>query len=119
MNRPSDVRAWVERHAPEQQTQIQWFAHRVRYADDRITEAIKRHRPTFTIEEGWHQRLCGVQVIRRGVSLLLHKGGLLDDPERLLQGEGRYLRHIPFADAARPDAVTQVVREAIAHQTDL
>jgi hypothetical protein len=54
------------------------------------------------------------------VDLVLHKGSLLDDPARLLEGEGRYVRQIPYGRAAaRPDAVTGLVREAIRHQTEM
>jgi hypothetical protein len=120
MSRPADVTGWVAQHTPEQQAQIEWFAERVHAADDRITEAVKWHRLTFTVDDNWHHWLCGVQVTRRGVSLLLHKGALLDDPAGLLQGDGRYLRQIPFAAAtSNPDAVVAVLRSAVANQTRL
>jgi hypothetical protein len=120
MSKTADLATWVERHTPEQQSQIRWFADRVHAADGRIAEAIKWDRLTFTIEGNWHHWLCAVQATRRGVSPLLHKGALLDDPDLLLQGGGPYLRQVPFTEAAvRPEAVTRLVREAITHQTDL
>jgi len=54
------------------------------------------------------------------VSLVFHKGALLDDPAGLLEGEGRYLRQVPHDKAAKdPGAVTGLVRQAIARQTDM
>jgi hypothetical protein len=68
----------------------------------------------------WHHWLCAVSVTGRGVSLMLHKGALLHDQQALLVGDGRYLRQLPFEVAANhPDAVVHLVREAIAHQTDM
>jgi hypothetical protein len=55
-----------------------------------------------------------------GVDLVLHKGSLLDDPARLLEGEGRYVRQLPYERAAEnPEAITALVREAIGRQTEM
>ena len=51
---------------------------------------------------------------------MFHKGSLLDDPDLLLRGEGRYLRQVPFDVAiSYPDTITMLVGEAAAHQTDM
>jgi hypothetical protein len=120
MDRPADVTEWISQHRPERQEQVRRLAELVYAADDRIDVAIKWHRLTFTVEGNWHHWLCGIQVTKAGVSLLLHKGALLDDPADLLQGDGRYLRKIPFDEAAaEPDAVTAIVRSAISNQTQM
>jgi hypothetical protein len=96
------------------------LADRVHAADPRMSEAVKWRRLTFTVDDNWHHWLCAVAVGKQGVSLMFHKGALLDDPQQVLEGEGRYLRRIPFDVAVRnPQAVTACVRQAIVHQTDL
>ena len=61
-----------------------------------------------------------IAVAARGVSLVFHKGSLLDDPAGLLEGEGRYLRQVTYERAAKdPEAVTELVRQAVARQTDM
>ena len=88
--------------------------------DPRIDEAIKWRRLTFTVEDDWHQWLCAIAVTRRGVRLMRHKGALLEDPHARLRGEGRYLRQLPFEEAAaHPEDVPGLIRQAIAHQRDL
>ena len=120
MQHPPEVEAWIGSWSPGEQEQVRWFADRVRAADPGVSEAIKWSRLTFTVGGNWHHWLCAVAVTKRGVSLMLHKGALLDDPLGLLQGEGRYLRQLPFAAAAdQPDAVRAVVRSAIARQTEM
>jgi hypothetical protein len=92
----------------------------VHTADSGLDEAVKWSRLTFTAGGDWHHWLCAVAVTARGVNLMFHKGALLDDPARLLRGEGRYLRQIPHALAVEhPDRVTALVRDAIAKQTDM
>jgi hypothetical protein len=119
VRRSADVIAWIDRHPAEAQEQIRWMAGRVREADARITDAIKGDRLTFAVEEDWHHWLCGIQVTSRGVSLLLHRGALLDDPDGLLEGDGPDCRRIGFAAAAaRPGAVTRIVREAVTRRED-
>jgi hypothetical protein len=54
------------------------------------------------------------------VNLMFHKGALLDDPTNLLRGEGRYLRQVPHDTAvANPSEITNLVRHAVARQTDM
>ena len=118
--RPRDVEAWLHKWSPAQQEQARDLAAAVRAADEAVAEAIKWGRLTFTVDDNWHHWLCAVAVTKRGVSLVFHKGSLLEDPADLLQGEGRYLRQIPYDQAAtHPEAVTALIREAIAHQSEM
>jgi hypothetical protein len=68
----------------------------------------------------WHHWLCAIGVTKRGVNLMFHKGALLADPHGRLRGDGRYLRQLPYEEAAaHPEDAPELVREAIAHQTEL
>jgi hypothetical protein len=118
--RPPEVQDWLRRWSPDQQEQAAWLAGRVHAAGDGVAEAVKWGRLTFTVNGNWHHWLCAIAVSRRAVRLVFHKGALLDDPAGLLQGEDRYVRQIPHDRAAtNPKAVTALVRQAIAHQTDM
>jgi hypothetical protein len=87
--------------------------------DPRLTQAVKWGRLTFAVDDNWHHWLCGIAVTSKRDSLVFHKGVLLDDPERLLTGTGRYVRQLPLAGARQhPDAVARLVRSAIEHETD-
>ena len=118
--RPQDVEEWLHKWSPAQQEQARNLAAAVHGADEAVVEAIKWRRLTFTVDDNWHHWLCAITVTKRGVSLMFHKGSLLDDPVGLLRGDGSYLRHIPPDQIAEhPDAVTALVRQAIEHQTDM
>jgi hypothetical protein len=118
--RPPDVEKWLRTWSPTQQEQAQHLAAVVHAADEAVAEAIKWRRLTFTVDGNWHHWLCAIAITKGGVSLMFHKGSLLEDPAGLLRGEGRYLRQIPYDQAAaHPEAVTALVREAIARQTEM
>ncbi|MCP9950664.1 DUF1801 domain-containing protein [Actinomadura madurae] len=89
-------------------------------ADPRLEQAIKWGRLTFTTADDWHHWLCGIAVTRKGVKLVFHKGAMLDDPQRVLTGSGRYVREVSAEAALRQaEDTVALVRSAIAHQTDM
>jgi hypothetical protein len=118
--RARDVEDWLRQWTPDQQEQVKWLAGRVHAARAGVVEAIKWRRLTFTVDGNWHHWLCAIAVTPAGVNLMFHKGSLLDDPAGVLRGGGRYLRQLPYDQAAAdPEAVTALVRQAIVHQTDM
>jgi hypothetical protein len=86
----------------------------------RLDEAVKWGRLTFTVDENWHHWVCAVAASRGRTALVFHKGALLDDPAGLLSGDGKYIRQLDAEMAlAAPDNTAGLVREAVAHQTDM
>lgn len=118
--RPSEVEDWLGQRAEPERTQAESLAMLVHAAGPEVEESVKWGRLTFTANQNWHHWLCAVAATKRGVTLMFHKGALLDDPERLLRGEGRYLRHVPHERAAgNPAAVTALVRQAVERQREM
>jgi hypothetical protein len=76
---------------------------------------------TFTRNGDWHHWICAVSPTKRNVKLVMHKGALLADPHRAMEGTGRYTRAIPFRtpDEIDPDVVAPILREAAERQTEL
>ena len=52
---------------------------------------------------------------------MIHKGALLADPQRAMEGKGRYTRAIPFRtpDEIDPDVVVPILRQAADRQTEM
>jgi hypothetical protein len=85
-----------------------------------LDEDVKWNRLTFTAGGDWHHWVCAVAATRKAVNLVFHKGSLLADPAGLLTGDGKYTRQVPAARAiAAPDEVAGLLRDALAHQTDM
>ena len=117
---PPEVTAWLDDLAPDQREQVESLAGLVRDVGTTLSEAIKWRRLTFTVSDDWHHWLCQIAVTRKGTGLVFHKGVLLDDPANLLEGQGRYLRHVPYERAVdRPEGVTGLIMEALEHRTDM
>lgn len=119
-DRSPAVQAWLDRWSPAQRDQVEGLASLVTGAAPDTAADVKWGRLTFTVGGDWHHWLCAVAVSKRVVSLVFHKGVLLDDPSGLLQGTGRYVRQVPHGAAtADAEATAALVREAVAHQTDM
>jgi hypothetical protein len=78
-------------------------------------------RLTFTRAGNWHHWICAISSSKRSVQLVLHKGALLADPHRLMEGDGRYSRTILFRlpEQIDPDVLAPILREAAARQTEM
>jgi len=113
------VEQWLSRLDPPTRTEVEQVEQVVTAADPRVRRAVKWGRLTYSLEGNWHHWLCAVAVSKRARRLVFHKGALLEDRSGLLDGDGRYVREIPLAEALRQgDGVADLVRSAIRHETD-
>ncbi len=118
--RSRQVEAWLNDLSLDQRQQAEWLTSLIHAAVEAAAEAIKWGRLTFTVHDDWHHWLCAIAVTKQGTKLVFHKGALLDDPDGLLEGEARYIRHIPHEQvAAHPEAAVVLIQEAVARQTDV
>jgi hypothetical protein len=76
---------------------------------------------TFTRNRDWHHWICAVSPTKEAVKLVIHKGALLDDPRRAMEGTAHYTRSIAFRtpDEIDPDVLVPILRQAAARQTDM
>ena len=115
-----EIESWLDGLDDKQREQVEWLAGRVVSAVPDADAAIKWKRLTFTEDADFHHWLCAVAPSSRAVRLVFHKGALLDDPEDLLEGEGRYTRDVPYAAAAQhPDAIAALLEQAADRRTEM
>lgn len=116
----SGVSGWMSRLDVRTRHDVKEVTGLVTGVEARLTQAIKWGRLTFALDDNWHHWLCSIAVTKKTSSLVFHKGVLLDDPGRLLEGTARYVRQLPLATARQhPAAVADLVRSAVDHETDL
>jgi hypothetical protein len=74
---------------------------------------------TFTREADWHHWICAISPSKKAVKLVIHKGVMLADPHRAMEGSGRYTRSIFFRtpDEIDPGVVVPILMEAADRQT--
>jgi hypothetical protein len=114
------VQDWLDGLDARVRGQAQELCALVVSADSRLEQAIKWGRLTFTAGGDWHHWLCGIAATKKGAKLVFHKGALLEDPQHLLTGSGRYVREVTADTALRQaEDTVALVRSAVAHQTDM
>jgi hypothetical protein len=120
-----DERAIIDEHLPD-------LDQGRRSTAERLVEVILAELPdaeherkwgqlTFTREGDWHHWICAVSPTKDALKLVIHKGALLADPHRAMEGKGRYTRAIAFRapDEVNTDVVAPILREAAARQTEM
>lgn len=70
----------------------------------------------FTLSEKLSDGFCHIPIYTAHLNLGFNKGSLLDDPHNLLEGTGKWIRHIPVRKEAdyRQDGVQELIQVAIA-----
>ena len=83
----------------------------IREAAPEAKESIKWGMPVYE-QNG---NFCGIDGKQKRVNFQFFKGALLSDPEGLLEGTGKGMRHIKVRDVknVREDYVKKLVREAV------
>jgi len=118
---PVDVADYRSALPPDQLATFDQLAALARAVTPSLQAAIKWRVPTFTVNGNWHHWLFRLASTKNGLSLTFHKGWLLADPQRVLQGAGPHLRQILFTgpEQLRPDVIAALMREAIRHQLEM
>jgi hypothetical protein len=120
MAESAQAREWLDRLDAEQRSQAEWLADAVGKAVPDVESAVKWRRLTFTVDGDYHHWLCAVAASKAGVRLVFHKGALLDDPDGLLAGDGKYSREASYEDASENhDSLTTLLRQAADKRTEM
>jgi hypothetical protein len=92
---------WFDSRRPELAAIArEWFA-QMRACGDDVTELLHDGHPTACVEDA---AFGYVNVFTSHVNIGFFHGASLDDPSRILVGEGRYMRHVKASPGALPDS---------------
>ena len=84
----------------------------LRASGDDVRELLHDGHPTACVEDA---AFAYVDVFRAHVNLGFHRGAEVDDPARLLEGSGRFMRHVKLGPGRDVDAADLEELVAIAH----
>ena len=107
----SPVDAWFQAQ-PEQQSELLSLLRRlVKSVDGGFSEELKWGRPCYALD----RMVCYLHTTKSHVNLGFEQGARMTDPQGLLQGTGKSMRHIKFTSADDVDvtAVQAMIREAV------
>lgn len=95
MNTNPEVDAYLEKKNHPLTAEIDRVRQIILQTDPRIGECIKWSSPTFTYKGNMASFFMNAKKM---VSLMFHKGALIDDPTGLLEGDGKEGRTARFSD---------------------
>ena len=117
MNRNPDVDAYMEEKGHPLTDEINRVREIILETDDRIEETIKWSSPTFMYKGNIASFFMNAKKM---VSLMFHKGAIINDKSGLLEGDGKEARTARFEDlddiAQKKEALQSVIREWIKMQ---
>jgi hypothetical protein len=102
---------WFNRAEPTQRRTLIALRNLVRSVAPKAVEDIKWDRPCYSNEKGM---FCYLHSTKSYATLGFQNGAALDDPERMLEGTGKNMRHVKFRQGRSPDqpAVLALLRQA-------
>lgn len=102
---------WFNRAEPTQRRTLVALRTLVRSVAPEAVEEIKWNRPCYSNEKGM---FCYLYSTKSYATLGFQNGAALDDPERILEGAGKNMRHVKFKQDRTPDqpAVLALLRQA-------
>jgi hypothetical protein len=108
-----DIDAWMKEHAGELRAIAhQWFE-LMRKCGDEVRELLHDGCPTACLGDA---PFAYVNAFTSHVNVGFFHGASLPDPARLLQGTGRYMRHVKLrpGTATNPEALSDLIDAAYA-----
>ncbi len=115
MNKNPEVDQFLEEKQHPLDKEIQKVREIILASDNRIEEAIKWKSPTFMYKGNIASFFMNA---KKFVSLMFHKGAMINDPMQLLEGDGKEARVARFENmediSSKQKALETVIKEWIA-----
>lgn len=100
MEEQAAVREYIERFSPEFREILKRLQELIYQVVPDAEEAIKWNMPVFSFRG---RNICNVAGYKNHVSLTFYNGTMLNDPDGLLQGSGKYMKFIRFSSVSDLD----------------
>jgi hypothetical protein len=100
MNRNPDVDRWLDETGHPLDATMRRARDIILGADDRVTESIKWKTPTFA----YKGNIASFNPSRHVLSIMFHRGSEIPGHHPRLEGDGRLVRTMRFADAEQLEA---------------
>ena len=123
MRHQPQIDRWFDAQRPELAAIArEWFS-KMRNCGEDVTELLHDGHPTACVEDA---AFGYVNVFTAHVNIGFFHGASLEDPSRLLQGTGRFMRHVKASPEALPDraplealirAAYEDIKAKLNHQT--
>lgn len=105
------IEAWMENHLDELGTIAHYWFGIMRDCGDDVRELLHDGHPTACVTDA---AFAYVNAFKSHVNVGFFRGGELDDPNGLLQGTGKFMRHVKLIPEREIDttALSQLIKTA-------
>jgi hypothetical protein len=100
VNRTPEVDQWLDQAGHPLEAMMRRARDIILGADDRVTESIKWKTPTFA----FRGNIASFNPSRNFLSIMFHRGAEIPGEHPRLEGDGKLVRTMRFADLAELDA---------------
>jgi hypothetical protein len=107
----NNANAWLEAVPKSQQNVLQALREAIISVGPEIVEEIKWRRPCYSTGD---KLFCYLHSTKKHATLGFQMGRQLNDPDGLLEGDGKDMRYIKFTPGKEPNwsAITNLILEA-------
>lgn len=107
----TDIENWFAKSPASQRNVLAALRALVKSSGPGVTEELKWGRPCYATDRGL---FCYLHSTKNHATLGFHKGSSLDDPDSLLEGTGKDMRHVSFkgSELRNEQALLRLVRQA-------
>ena len=109
-----EITTWISKAPADQQAALAGLRELIKSLAPGVVEELKWSRPCYSTARGL---FCYLQSTRHHAVLGFQRGASLSDPERLLEGSGKDMRHMKVKNGANfnESAVEALLKQALAH----
>ena len=113
VKRHPGVERWLREHSDELGQIAQHWFQVMRSCGDDVRELIHDGQPTACVRDA---AFCYVDAFTAHVNVGFYLGAEMDDPHKLLEGRGRFMRHVKLSPGREVDAaaLTRLIEVAYA-----
>lgn len=108
----NSVESWFNSLSQEEKIPLTELRQLIKDSNGNITEEIKWSRPCYSL----NHLICYLHKSSKHVTIGFQRGVQLDDPDSLLEGQGKDMRHVKigFAEKIDTPAIRKLIESAIA-----
>ncbi len=101
VKRDPDIEAWMNEHSDELGVIAKYWFDAMRDCGDDVRELLHDGHPTACVAEA---AFAYVNAFKAHVNVGFFRGAVLDDPNGLLEGTGKFMRHVKLRPEGEVDA---------------
>ena len=103
---------YISKINPDFRAIVESITKTIESTDKNLVCAVKWGRLTYGLSGDFHHWICGIAQTKKGINLIFHFGGILDDKEKkFISGDSFFLRKLEYS--AISDVEEKVIKDFV------